>query len=65
MVAIDALKEALSTALVLHLPDFGKPFTVDCDAYGSSFGAMLHQGDGAISFFSRPFAPASPQVRRI
>jgi hypothetical protein len=27
--AFAVLKEALSTALVLHLPDFTKPFTVD------------------------------------
>jgi hypothetical protein len=54
--AFDALKQALSTAPVLQLPDFAQPFTVDCDASGSGFGAVLHQGDGAITFFSRPFA---------
>jgi hypothetical protein len=26
---------------------------VDCDASGSSFGTVLHQGGGPISFFSR------------
>jgi len=55
--AFEALKQALSTASVLHLPDFGKPFVVDCDASGSSFGAVLHQGAGPLAFYSKPFAP--------
>lgn len=54
--AFDALKRALSTAPVLQLPEFTRPFVVDCDASGSGFGAVLHQGDGALAFFSRPFA---------
>ena len=54
--AFDALKQALSTAPVLHLPDFDRQFTVDCDASGSGFGAVLHQGSGALAYFSRPFA---------
>jgi len=54
--AFDALKRALSTAPVLQLPAFDRPFMVDCDASGSGFGAVLHQGIGAIAFFSRPFA---------
>ena len=54
--AFSALKEALSSAPVLHLPDFSSEFTVDCDALGSGFGAVLHQGAGPIAFFSRPFA---------
>ena len=29
---------------------------MDCDASGSGFGAVLHQGDGALAFFSRPIA---------
>jgi hypothetical protein len=56
MAAFDALKRALSTVPVLHLPDFEQPFLVDCDALGAGFGVVLHQGAGAIAFFSRPFA---------
>jgi len=52
-----ALKLALVTAPLLQLPDFTKRFVVDCDASGTGFGAVLHQGDGAIAFFSRLVAP--------
>lgn len=54
--AFAALKRALSSAPMLQLPDFTVAFLVDCDASGTGFGAVLHQGDGAIAFYSRPFA---------
>lgn len=54
MAAFDGLKLALSTAPVLQLLDFGWPFTMDYDS-DSGFGAVLHQGDGALAFFSLPF----------
>lgn len=56
MAAFDGLKQALSTAPVLQLPDLDKPFMVGCDAFGSGFRAVLHQGDGALAFFRRSFA---------
>jgi hypothetical protein len=46
----------LSTGLVLQMPDFSRQFIVDCDASGTGFGAVLHQGEGPLAFFSRPFA---------
>jgi hypothetical protein len=52
-----ALKKALMTAPLLRLPDFTKRFYVDCDASGTGFGAVLHQGDGPVSYFSRAIAP--------
>jgi hypothetical protein len=54
--AFAALKTALTEAPVLQLPSFTKHFMVDCDASGTGFGAVLHQGTGAIALFSRPFA---------
>jgi hypothetical protein len=56
-VAFNTLKNALTSAPVLQLPDFDKPFIVDCDASGSGFSDMLHQGVGPMTFFSRPITP--------
>jgi hypothetical protein len=47
------LKKALMTVPLLQLADFDKAFIIECDASGSGFGAVLHQGDGTIAFFSR------------
>jgi hypothetical protein len=48
-----ALQQALTTAPILQLPDFDQPFVVECDASGAGVGAVLHQGSGAIAYFSR------------
>jgi hypothetical protein len=48
-----ALQRALTTASVLQLPNFGRDFIVECNAFGSSFGAVLHQGNGPITFFNK------------
>lgn len=49
-------KQALISAPLLQLPDFNQPFIVDCDASGAGFRSVLHQGDGAVAFFSKPVA---------
>jgi hypothetical protein len=54
--AFQDLKQALTSAPLLQLPNFDKTFIVECDAPGSGFGVVLHQGDGPIAFFSRAVA---------
>lgn len=51
------LQQALTAAPVLQLPDFTTDFFVECDASGSGFGAVLHQGGGPVALFSKPIAP--------
>lgn len=60
--AFTALQRALTTGPVLQLPDFDKEFMVECDVSGSGFGAVLHQGHGAVAFFSRQIAPRHAQL---
>lgn len=55
--AFRALQQALTTAPVLQLPEFDRDFIVECDASGSGFDAVLHQGAGPVAFFSKPIAP--------
>jgi hypothetical protein len=54
--AFEALKGALTSGPVLQMPDFSKLFVVDCDALGASFGTVLHQTAGPLTYFSKSFA---------
>lgn len=42
-VAFDTLKQALSMVLVLTLPDFKLPFTIETDASSIGMGVVLLQ----------------------
>jgi hypothetical protein len=52
MNSFEDLKEKVTERLVLTLLYFNKVFQVDCDASGSTIGAILSQGGRTIAFFS-------------
>ncbi|PKU72440.1 RNA-directed DNA polymerase [Dendrobium catenatum] len=56
--SFSTLKAALTSAPVLAVPDFNKPFHVDTDASAVGVGAVLSQEDKPIEFFSEKLSPA-------
>ncbi|WVZ15124.1 hypothetical protein V8G54_012690 [Vigna mungo] len=51
--AFDKLKAALTSALVLAIPNFKEPFVLEIDALGSGIGVILSQSQHPIAYFSK------------
>ena len=51
--AFDKLKQVMCTPLILAMPDFSKPFTIESDACGNGLGVVLLQDEHPIAFTSK------------
>jgi len=51
------LKAALSSTLVLALPDFSIPFEIETDASGVGVGAVLQQRGHPLDYISKALGP--------
>jgi len=67
--AFDTLKEVMTAAPVLALPNFTLPFIIETDASNTAMGAVLHQHGHPIAYFSKSFCQqlqhASAYVREL
>lgn len=55
--AFTTLKELLTTATILALPNFSQKFILETDACDTGIGAVLQQGGQPIAYLSRPLCP--------
>ena len=55
--SFENLKKAMTSAPVLHLPDFDRPFCIETDASDLGIGAVLLHDTHPIAFFSKKLGP--------
>jgi hypothetical protein len=55
--SFEALKQAITSAPVLVLPDFAQPFVLETDASGTGVGAVLLQRGHPLAFMSKALGP--------
>ena len=57
--AFDTLKDKLTHASLLQLPDFNKTFELECDASGIGLGGVLLQEGKPMAYFSEKLSGPS------
>lgn len=53
------MKEVITIASVLALPDFSEEFVVECDASGQGLGVVLMQSCRPVAFYSKALSPSN------
>ena len=51
--AFQDIKKAIATDMLLHYPDWSKPFDLHADASKHQLGAIISQGGKPIAYFCR------------